>query len=49
MEDPTTQTAELLAEAEAQADEEAFQKEKIESENEALLAADNVLYDPIQP
>ena len=32
MEDPTSETAQTVAEAEAHADEDAFQKEKIESE-----------------
>ena len=49
MGDPSTDTAQLVAEAEAQADEEAFQEEKAKSENVALLAAHDAVYTPIQP
>ena len=49
MEDPSTETAQIVAETEAQANEEALQKEKAESENAALVAAHNAIHNPIQP
>ncbi|MCJ1398202.1 hypothetical protein MMC11_001399 [Xylographa trunciseda] len=49
VEDPSTETAQIAAEAEAEANEEAFQQEKAESENKALLTAHTAEDNMVQP